>query len=350
MVYSYLCPSPFTEWNHVTTCCSLCCYLQIFIDIWRHKELHPQLLKLLGMWDGIFPKQPLDRMHQAVKQSSPAQMSGRQNIPPMQYPAQAQPVQQHSGQWRPTPGAPPLQAVAPYVTHGASTSGSGPYTAVQQPVYTTRKSTPPASVQYVGPSNSYNYAHPGSRGGHAQAAWQQQPPLVQQSHYPPAQVQQSSQPMVLPSLLTSLLSSGLLSVQQPVSFAPALSTAPVVSYTHPPSRAGTPEPINPEDCKFVPSKLKVLSWLLSSVMHVCILVLTEMYHLLCGMCMLLLKLWQTVISVVCLHLVCIMAFDFILNLACALACTLYIKSVCLRPHERPLLELKFVSRPACNAQ
>ena len=251
------------------------------MDIWRHQELHPQLTKLLGMWDGIFPKQLLDRIHQAVKQSSPAQMSGRQNIPPMRYPAQAQPVQQHSGQWRPTSGAPPLQAVAPYATH--ATSNRGPYTAVQQPVYTARESTPPASAQYVAPPNGYNYAHPGTQGP---PQWQHQQSLMQQSVYPPAQVQQSSQPMVLPSLLTSLLSSGLLSVQQPVSFAPVAtsSTAPVVSYTHPASRAGTPEPINPEDCKFVPSRLKVSSWLPSLVMHVC-LYLWYMSAFTCGTCL-----------------------------------------------------------------
>ncbi len=46
-----------------------------------------------------------------------------------------------------------------------------------------------------------------------------------------------------------------------VSIAPSgLSAAPAVFYTHPPSRAPTPEAVDPEDCKFVPSRLKVLSW------------------------------------------------------------------------------------------
>lgn len=232
------------------------------MDIWRHQELHPQLLKLLSMWDGIFPKQLLDRMHHIVKQTSAVQTSGRQNIPPTHHSAQAA---QQGKQWRPTAGAAPLQTVPTYPSHGTSTTGRDTYATVQQPAYLA--AMPPASVQYGGPVNGYSY--PGGNGGHMQRSWQQQPAALQ-SHLVQPQVQPSSQSMVLPNLLSSLLSSGLLSVQQPVSLASVPSAAPAVLYTHPQSRAGTPEAVNAEDCKFVPSRLKVLLCLPSSpLIHVC---------------------------------------------------------------------------------
>ena len=242
------------------------CLLQIFTDAWRHRELQPQLSKLLGMWNGIFPQQLLDRMHQVVKQNSPAHMSGRQHIAP-QSSAQAQTVQQYAGQWRPPAEAPAVQAVPSYPGFGTSTSAGGQFTAAQQPVYATLRSNIPASAQHGALTNGY--AHPVRQAVPVQPGWQQQ--AVHSTHYTQAPMQPSSQPMVLPNLLTSLLSSGLLSVQQPVSFASAapFAAAPAVSYTHPPSRLGTPEAVNPEDCKFVPSRLKVLSWLSFSLMHAC---------------------------------------------------------------------------------
>lgn len=242
---------------HISACSGV---MQIFVDIWRHKELHPQLLKLLSMWNGIFPQQLVDRMHHTVKQNSPAQMSGRQNIPPAYH--SAQPAQ-HSSVWKPTAGAAPLQAIPAYhSSRDISIRGRAAYAAVQQTPY--GASVAPVSVQYGASAN--NHLYPGPPGGHTQN-WQQaaagQPYSVRAVNQP------SSQTTVLPDLLSSLLSSGLLSVQQPVSFASVPSAAPAVSYTHPQSRAGTPEAVNPEDCKFVPSRLKVLSCLPSVLMHAC---------------------------------------------------------------------------------
>ncbi|KAL0047616.1 hypothetical protein WJX82_007810 [Trebouxia sp. C0006] len=123
---------------------------QVFFDVWQQREVHPQLLKLLATWDGIFPAQLLSVLKQRVGQAVPSQASG------------------NAGQ-------------------------------------------------------------------------------AQSSHWGQRVASNDQQPV----------SSGLLTVPPSVSIAPSgLSAAPAVFYTHPPSRAATPEAVDPEDCKFVPSRLK----------------------------------------------------------------------------------------------
>lgn len=236
-------------WWYAFECVTL--LLQIFLDIWRHRELHPQLLKLLAMWNGIFPKQLLDVLQRTVKQTSLAQPSGRQIMSSTQYHAYNQPAQQ---EWRP--------AAAPYPSYTAepaSTSGRDLYAAVQQQNYGPRGLTPPEFVQFAATGHGYPaYANVTGQGGAVQQPWQYQLPAHQRPDA--TSLPSSCQPLVLPSLLSSLISSGLLTAQQPVPSAAVsvLPTAPAVSYAQP-GRAATPEFVDPEDAKIVPSRLKVLS-------------------------------------------------------------------------------------------
>ena len=206
--------------------------------------MHPQLLKLLATWDGIFPPQLLTMLKQRVAQAVPSQASGHAS----------QSGQAQSSHWGQR-GANDQQPVSSTNTSIPSTSGRNGYY---------------AAPYVTGRLMSASYQHPQQRQDSFQsgyAAPKGQPLQRQQSHQAAHQAgsvqysqQSSCQPLVLPNLLSSLLSSGLLTVPPSVSIAPSgLSAAPAVFYTHP-SRAATPEAVDPEDCKFVPSRLKVLSW------------------------------------------------------------------------------------------
>ena len=206
--------------------------------------MHPQLLKLLATWDGIFPAQLLSVLKQRVGQAVPSQASGNAG-------------QAQSSHWGQRVASNDQQPVSSTTTNIPSTSGRNGYC---------------AAPHVTGRLMSASYQHPQQRQDSFQsgyAAPQAHPSQQQwQSHQAAQQAgsaqysqQSSCQPLVLPNLLSSLLSSGLLTVPPSVSIAPSgLSAAPAVFYTHPPSRAATPEAVDPEDCKFVPSRLKVLSW------------------------------------------------------------------------------------------
>ncbi|KAA6426564.1 MAG: pre-mRNA cleavage complex 2 Pcf11-like [Trebouxia sp. A1-2] len=216
--------------------------IQVFFDVWQQREVHPQLLKLLATWDGIFPPQLLTVLKQRVAQDVPRQASGNA----LQF-GQAQ-----SSDWsqRAENGQQPVSLTNSNIP---STSGRNGYYAA--PHVTGRL----MSASYQHPQQRQDSFQPGYAAPQGQSSQQQW-----QSHQAAQQVgsvqylqQSSCQPLVLPNLLSSLLSSGLLTVPPSVSIAPSgLSAAPAVFYTHPPSRAATPEAVDPEDCKFVPSRLK----------------------------------------------------------------------------------------------
>lgn len=217
--------------------------IQVFFDVWQQREVHSQLLKLLATWEGIFPPQLLTVLKQRVAQDVPSQASGNA----------LQSGQAQSSHWG--------QRMANDQQPISSTNTSIPSTSGRNGYY--------AASHVTGRLMSASYQHPQQRQDSFQsgyAAAQVQPSQRQwQSHQAAQQassVQYSQQqPLVLPNLLSSLLSSGLLTVPPSVAIAPpGLSAAPAVFYTHPSSRAATPEAVDPEDCKFVPSRLKVLSW------------------------------------------------------------------------------------------
>lgn len=201
--------------------------------------------KLLSMWEGIFPQQLLSLLKQRIEQPFQARSTG--------LPRTGPPAQYQSNQWRQSQG--PVHQPAsssgrsgyPFESHTPHETGRPMSASYQQPQYAYQR---PASFQPAGmPAQSTSAPtrewYP-QQGAAAQYAVPQQP---------------SSQPLVLPHLLSSLLSSGLLTVPASVSIAPPAPqvAGPAVYYTHPSSRAATPEAITAEDCKFVPSRLKVLS-------------------------------------------------------------------------------------------
>ncbi|KAL0041726.1 hypothetical protein WJX79_002516 [Trebouxia sp. C0005] len=138
--------------------------IQVFFDVWQQREVHPQLLKLLATWDGIFPPQLLTVLKQRVAQDVPRQATGNA----LQF-GQAQ-----SSDW-------------------SQRAENG-----QQPVSLTNSNIPSTSGR-----NGY-YAAPHVTGR-----------LMSASYQHPQQRQDSFQP-----------------------------------------GAATPEAVDPEDCKFVPSRLK----------------------------------------------------------------------------------------------
>jgi len=229
--------------------------------------VHPQLLKLLATWDGIFPPQLLTVLKQRVAQDVPSQANGNA----------LQSGQAQSSHWG--------QRVANDQQPVSSTNTSIPSTSGRNGYY--------AAPHVTGRLMSASYQHPQQRqdsfqSGYAapqaqasQRQWQSHQAAQQAGSVQYSQ-QSSCQPLVLPNLLSSLLSSGLLTVPPSVSIAPSgLSAAPAVFYTHPPSRAATPEAVDPEDCKFVPSRLKVLSWPLVTALATCICCLLQVSLTVC---------------------------------------------------------------------
>ena len=226
--------------------------MQVFSDAWQQREVHPQLLKLLSMWEGIFPSQLLKVLKQRTQ---PAQVSHQPAglMTSNQVDPRAMPRQQPSG-----PGALP------------STGSSNGYYAGQHSAHTGASTYQTQLLQ----QNGLQHIHPapqawpvaGQMLPHPSYAGQQQGPVQHLTQQP------SSQPLVLPNLLSSLLSSGLLTVPPFVSIAQVgqLPAAPAVSYSHPSSRAGTPEAMSPDGSKFISSRLKVLSWslIISCLLHV----------------------------------------------------------------------------------
>lgn len=206
--------------------------------------------KLLLMWEGIFPQQLLNVLKQKVEQPKLGQNSGMpRSGPPAQYHSNPQ-AQFPSIHWTRSQG-PAQQPVSssgrngyPTESHIPHQSGRQMSAAHQRPqyVYQHPASFQPADHSKPGPMHEWR----------SQEAARAQYPMTQQS---------SCQPLVLPHLLSSLLSSGLLTVPASVSIAPPAPQAagPAVYYTQPPSRAATPEAVTAEDCNFVPSRLKVLS-------------------------------------------------------------------------------------------
>ena len=224
--------------------------LQVFFAVWQQREVQPQMRKLLLMWEGVFPQQLLDVLKQKVEQPT---LVPNTEMPrfgaPAQYHSHPQ-MQYQSSHWSRSQGP----------THQPVSSGG-------RNVYPSESNIPhqsgrPMSAAHQHPQ--YAYQHPASFQPAAQSKsgpmheWRLQQAAPAQ--YPMTQ-QPSSQPLVLPHLLSSLLSSGLLTVPASVSIAPPAPQAagPAVYYTHPPSRAATPEAVTAEDCNFVPSRLKVLS-------------------------------------------------------------------------------------------
>lgn len=200
--------------------------------------------KLLSMWEGIFPQQLLSILKQKTEQPALMQSSGPRRIDPA--------VQYQSSQWSRSQGSihQPVSSSGRngYPTESHTYQSGRPMSALyQHPQYAYQHS---ASLQPPGMGVQNTSAPTGTwhqqQGARAQFAVTQQP---------------SSQPLVLPHLLSSLLSSGLLTVPESVSIAPPAPQAagPAVYYTHSPSRAATPEAVSAEGCNFVPSRLKVLS-------------------------------------------------------------------------------------------
>ena len=213
--------------------------------MWQQREVQPQLRKLLAMWEGIFPQQLLNVLKQRISQPVPAQSAGTSSI--------GQGAWYHSNQWSHSQGS---------SDHPASTSGRNGY---HTESHVTGR---PMSATYQDPRypqhpSSFQQAPMAAQARSGPTQWPEQVAPVQYA----APQQPSSQPLVLPNLLSSLLSSGLLTVPASVSIAPAGAQAatPAVFYTHPQSRAATPEAVNAEDCMFVPSRLKVLSWSLCCI-------------------------------------------------------------------------------------
>lgn len=222
--------------------------LQVFFVVWQQREVQPQLRKLLAMWEGIFPQQLLNVLKQRVEQPVPAENAG--------MPRSGHSAQHQSNQWAQSQG--PVHQPISFDTrngyHAESRLTGRPMSAsYQRPQYAHQQ--PAAFAASAAPVQSRQAP------GHL---WQSQ----QGAHVQYANVQQpSSQPLVLPNLLSSLLSSGLLTVPASVSIAAGPQAAgPALTYSHPQSRAATPEAVTAEDCKFVPSRLKVLSW---SLYHNC---------------------------------------------------------------------------------
>lgn len=232
--------------------------IQVFSDCWKQREVQAQLLKLLAMWEGIFPSQLLNVLKQRVKQAVPDQPTA----------SHVHSAPAHSSLWAHIDTS-QQRPVSSHTTNMPSTSGRNGYYAAPQAPYQTGQTMSasyqqPQRVQQHHTGFHPAFSVPQDKPPNDQASWQPHQ-VAQQArsagHLHPSQ-QPSCQPLVLPNLLSSLLSSGLLTVPPSVSISPAgrLSAAPAVSYTHPPSRAGTPETVGPDDCKFVPSRLKVLSW------------------------------------------------------------------------------------------
>lgn len=205
------------------------------------------------MWEGIFPQQLLNVLKQKTEQPALMQTSVLSRTGP--------PVQYQSSQWSHPQGS---------TDQPVSSSSQNGYP-TKSHIY---QSGRPMSASYQHPQ--YAYQHAASR--HLPAVGAQSTYAPTRQWHPqqgaPAQYamtqQPSSQPLVLPHLLSSLLSSGLLTVPESVSIAPPAPQAagPAVYYTHPPSRAATPEAVTAEGCNFVPSRLKVLSLsLLQEVLH-----------------------------------------------------------------------------------
>lgn len=203
------------------------------------------------MWEGIFPPQLLTVLKQKVKQAS--QPVGHQ----------VQPVQAHPSQWVQRQGSEQRPVSSMSISIPSTTGRNGYHDGGPASHLTGR----PMSASYQHPhqrSDGFQaaYAPLHVQQPHAQSSWQAHQVVQQGSSAYPQPQQQHQQPLVLPNLLSSLLSSGLLTVPPSVSIAQSglLPAAPAVSYTHPPSRGATPEAVDPEDCRFVPSRLKVLSW------------------------------------------------------------------------------------------
>lgn len=211
--------------------------------------------KLLLMWEGIFPQQLLNVLKQKIEQPKlvPTTEMPRSGAPAQYY--SHRPTQYQSTHWTRSQG-PTHQPVSSSGRNGYPTESNIPH-----------QSGRPMSASYQHPQ--YAYQHPASFQPAAQSksgpTHEWQPQQAAPAQYSMTQ-QPSSQPLVLPHLLSSLLSSGLLTVPASVSIAPPApqSAGPAVYVTHPPSRAATPEAVTAEDCIFVPSRLKVLSLSLPS--------------------------------------------------------------------------------------
>ena len=233
--------------------------LQVFFAVWQQREVQPQMRKLLSMWEGTFPQQLLSVLKQKIQQPALLQNTGLPRPgPSAQYQSNPQ-AQYQSNQWSHSQGP----------THQPILSGGrNGYTTESHILRQPARPTSASQNAYQHPANF----QPGAQGrSEAMHAWRPQGGAP--AGY--AMTQHSgSQPLVLPHLLSSLLSSGLLTVPASVSIAPPAPQAagPAVYYTHPPSRAATPEAVTAEDCKFVPSRLKVLSlFLLQSLLQPCII-------------------------------------------------------------------------------
>lgn len=224
--------------------------MQVFFAVWQQSAVQPQMRKLLSMWEGTFPQQLLSVLKQKIQQPALLQNTALPRPgPPAQYQSNPQ-AQYQSNQWS--------HSLVP--THQPVPSGGRNGYPTES--HMLRQTGRPTSASYQ--HSQYAYQHPASFQPGAQGrsealhAWRPQEGAPAEH----AMTQQSgSQPLVLPHLLSSLLSSGLLTVPASVSIAPPAPQAagPAVYYTHPPSRAATPEAVTAEGCNFVPSRLKVLS-------------------------------------------------------------------------------------------
>lgn len=258
--------------------------------------------KLLSMWEGIFPQQLLSILKRKTEQPELMQSSGlRRSDPPVQY---------QSNQWSRSQGS---------VHQPVSTSGRNGYPTES---HTYHQRGRPMSASYQHPQYAYQHSaslQPPGMGVQNTSAptrtWHQQQGA-------PAQFavtqQPSSQPLVLPQLLSSLLSSGLLTVPDSVSIAPPVPQAagPAVYYTHPPSRAATPEAVTAEACNFVPSRLKVLSLSLCKWL--------QLHALVCFVLQVL------VASGICLHVAVLYCFCGLDSCACEVwMCMVYL-GICMR--------------------
>ena len=256
--------------------------LQVFFAVWQQREVQPQMRKLLSMWEGTFPQQLLSVLKQKTQQPALLQNTGLPRPgPSAQYQSNPQ-AQYQSNQWNRSQG--PTHQPVP----------SGGRNGYPNESHILRQPARPTSASYQHSQNAYQHpanVQPGAQGrSEAMHAWRLQGGAP--AGY--AMTQQSgSQPLVLPHLLSSLLSSGLLTVPASVSIAPPAPQAagPAVYYTHPPSRAATPEAVTAEGCNFVPSRLKVLSlFLLHSLLQLhscfCVAGVVCIWHLLaCCLCL-----------------------------------------------------------------
>ena len=261
------------------------------------------------MWEGIFPPQLLNILKQHIHH--PAPNAGVQQRPALMSTNQVA-----------STALPQQHVTSSVLDHMPSTSGRNGYYAASQAAHSIPASYQTSQLvrQQHGPQHGYAAAQAGLASGHSTRPQQQ------------VQTQQaSSQPLVLPNLLSSLLSSGLLTVPPSVSIAQPgqLPAAPSVSYSHPVSRAGTPEAVSLDGSKFIPSRLKVLSWplvIVCCLLH-CVLPCCLALHAAFS-CMLPCQFWC--------YLLCIVDVHLVRSWTAGLSCS--------------LMDLKFVKHRACSAR